>query len=142
MMVETCPKNGECRYYDLDGVVCNEGDYGTCPEYLRLTRGSMRLRLPIMKMWPPGAEPEEQCNLWEEIKTGVKTSEYRKAIPYWLKRLRHDKIQGGVILEFTVGYPKGGVPRLEAQATEIIIHCEDDTLELKFDPSSVVEVPA
>ena len=83
-------------------------------------------------------------NLYEEIKSGRKTSEWRDASPYWLRRLLTNRLtKEGLkyVLQvrgynpqelttllkvhrawFTVGYPKGNIPRLEADITALIYH--------------------
>lgn len=94
----------------------------------------------------------EGKDLWEEIRTGRKTSEWRDATPYWFRRLLRS---GGLIINteevldlskslkvrrawFIVGYPKANLPRLEAEITAIFLHGETQQFEVKF--SSIKEV--
>ncbi len=105
----------------------------------------------IPRRWPPDAPAEEQRDLYEEIKTGKKTVEYRDATPYWAKRLlihkrvpptkyRHSfKHQLKVKRAwFTVGFPKGSVPRLEADITDLIY--DSDTEQFEIHIANVKEV--
>jgi len=92
--------------------------------------------------------------LWyEEIKSGRKTSEWREASDYWLKRLctlppkkivelvnRKPTSLNIVPLPtysvskawFTVGYPKNNLPRLEADIVGILIHLDTQQLEIQI----------
>lgn len=93
-------------------------------------------------------------DLWEEIKHGRKTSEWRDVCKYWLKRLitRAELQINGTEPEylakflkvhrawFVVGYPKGNLPRLEVDITELIHHPSSSELEIKF--ANVKEVTA
>jgi hypothetical protein len=55
-------------------------------------------------------------DLWKEILLGEKTSEWRNASPFWVKYFnRHQPRRAW----FVVGYPKGNMPRIEADIVEI-----------------------
>jgi len=78
----------------------------------------------------------EGRDLYEEIRTGRKTSEFREDTPYWRKRLidfilklpKNEMIRAW----FVCGYPKGNLPRLEATITEILDIEDSKQLEIKF----------
>jgi len=84
--------------------------------------------------------------LYDQIKDGTKTSEWRDATPYWFRRLLRS---GNLIINteetlnlsrslkvhtawFVQGYPKDNLPRLEAKITEIYLHGEIQQFEVKF----------
>ena len=101
----------------------------------------------LKKLWTyPGGKT---VHLYEEIKSGRKTSEWRDLKSYWMKRLLkqdptihllYDEhltadLTGGLRVQrawFVTGYPKGNIPRLEAYVTGIIYHGNLDQLEIKF----------
>lgn len=87
--------------------------------------------------------------LYEEIKSGRKTSEWRDFIPFWVKRLlKQDptpmilfddnfkaNLTGGLKVKrawFVKGYPRGNLPRLEAYVTCLLYHGDTDQLEIQF----------
>jgi len=104
----------------------------------------------------------ETIDLYEEIKAGRKTSEWRDASDYWIKRLTTltplDKALNmpldlatyegtGIMLKdklkvhrawFTVGYPRYSVPRLEADITDLILHPREGQFEIQI--ANVVEI--
>jgi len=93
----------------------------------------------------------KDLDLYEEIKAGRKTSEWRDNTEYWKKRLHVRRIEfplltyllggptGKIIRAwFVCGYPKGNLPRLEATITEVLEVEDSDQLEIKF--KDVVEV--
>ena len=88
----------------------------------------------------------KDLDLYEEIKAGRKTSEYRDDTEFWRRRLISfilEKPREGIIDEvvrawFVCGYPKGNVPRLEATITEVLDAEDSEQLEVKF--KDVVEV--
>lgn len=89
----------------------------------------------------------KDLDLYEEIKAGRKTSEWRDNTPYWRKRLisslltknpAMDRRFGVVRAWFVCGYPKGNLPRLEATITEVLDVEDSEQLEVKF--KNVVEV--
>lgn len=102
----------------------------------------------------------KDLDLYEEIKAGRKTSEWRDNTEYWRSRLcsslvipRPHKVfniafeQPDMRAWFVVGYPKGNLPRLEATITEVVesvgysplgIITDSDQIEVKF--KDVVEV--
>ena len=107
----------------------------------------------LKKLWtyPNG----KTVHLYEEIKSGRKTSEWRDVKSHWIKRLlkqdptkRHifnetlrANLTGGLRVNrawFVTGYPKGNLPRLEAYVTGVIYHGNTDQLEIKF--IDVIEV--
>ena len=87
-------------------------------------------------------------NLYEEIKAGRKTSEWRDASEYWSRILAGEprssfdydygdihNLTGRLEVSkawFVVGYPKGNLPRLEADITALIFHRNSDQFEIKF----------
>ncbi|GAI15073.1 unnamed protein product [marine sediment metagenome] len=77
---------------------------------------------------------------WEDIyaaiKTGLKTSEWRDLSPYWKKRL--EKTPPPTRANFTVGFPKENLPRLEADIKAIIRH--EDTGQYEIQVVNVVEI--
>jgi len=87
-------------------------------------------------------------NLYQEIKDGRKTNEWRDASEYWSRilagepRSTFDMYGYGDAHKFTpepseawfvVGYPKGNLPRLEADITALIFHRNSDQFEIQFD---------
>lgn len=95
----------------------------------------------------------EGKDLWEEIKSGRKTSEWRDFCKYWLYRLCKPRNPNILILYINVngtapqevspwlkvkkawflqGYPKGNLPRLEAEITGLVYHPDSSQLEIKF----------
>jgi hypothetical protein len=112
------------------------------PDYVYLT---------LPQRWPPDAPPEEQRDLYQEIKTGKKTVEYRDAVPFWASRLLTSKNVPTAKYRssyknqlkvhrawFTIGYPKGSVPRLEADITDLIY--DPDTKQFEIHIANVEEV--
>jgi len=103
----------------------------------------------LKRMW-------EGRDLWEEIKSGRKTSEWREASDYWIKRLINvpvkrvielANLERGDVLKFTpkvkrawfvVGYPKYCFPRLEADIAKVVLH--KDTQQLEIEIENVSEV--
>lgn len=85
-------------------------------------------------------------DLYEEIKSGRKTSEWRDATEFWFNRLcmrgkSHEYKIGEVDLTdslkvykawFVIGYPKNNLPRLEADITYLIYHVPNGQLEIQF----------
>lgn len=89
----------------------------------------------------------EGKDLWEEIKQGRKTSEWREATSYWFKRLLikgaepmaspyeidyHRRFWKVHKAWFVGGYPKANLPRLEAEITGLVYHPDSSQLEIKF----------
>jgi hypothetical protein len=86
----------------------------------------------------------EGRDLWKEIKTGQKTSEWRDVTPFWFNRLclvnlavfqRRSDISNILKVHkawFVVGYPKGNLPRLEVEIVGLFYHSETNQLEIKF----------
>jgi len=91
-------------------------------------------------------------DLYEEIKQGRKTSEFRDMTHYWIKRLCHranwlvDSNQPQDLTKylrvhkawFVVGYPKGNLPRLEADIVGLF--CDPLAMQLEIKFTNVVEV--
>jgi hypothetical protein len=89
-------------------------------------------------------------DLYDEIKSGRKTSEWRNTTNFWCARLiergsisqyfgwaiSHDISHGLKVHKawFVIGYPKGNLPRLEADIIGLIYHPElkNPQLEIKF----------
>ncbi len=104
-----------------------------------------KVLINLMQWWPPHLPREEQYDLYEAIKDGTKTSEYRDAIDHWTKRLfkKGDLSEPKVNrIWLVVGYPKGSLPRLEADIKRILVSYNDwgdpDQYEIQFE--NVVEV--
>jgi len=77
-------------------------------------------------------------DLYEEIKQGRKTSEWRNTTDYWLNRLFFKKPPPRRAW-FVVGYPRGNLPRLEADIIGILLHVGEDQIEVKI--ANVEEIP-
>jgi len=94
-----------------------------------------------------------RVNLYEEIKAGRKTSEWRDASDYWLKRFCTLPVKKVVDLVkekpaslnivplptcskskawFTIGYPKNNLPRLEADIFAVFLHRDTQQLEIQI----------
>jgi hypothetical protein len=93
-------------------------------------------------------------DLYEEIMSGRKTSEWRETSIFWLRRLLTKRLtlEGlSKVLDthkhgiqnltpllrvhtawFVVGYPRGNVPRLEADITGLLYHLDSRQLETQF----------
>lgn len=89
-----------------------------------------RIIFHLARFWPPEASKNKQKNLYEEIKCGNKTSEWRKNNKYWRKRLLRDNRPSKAW--FVIRYPKGSLPRVEADISDIIVHEESGQIEVKF----------
>ena len=99
-------------------------------------------------------ETSKIVDLYEEIKAGRKTSEWRNFSSYWqrrlllcsgLKALSKKPIDCTEDLKaskawFVVGYPKNNLPRLETDIVELIYHPKSEQFEIKF--ANVQEVVA
>jgi hypothetical protein len=130
----------------------------------------------LSKHFPPltPIRPYLHCaeTLYEQIKNGKKTSEWRDFSKYWTYRLCHAKrsnhLPAALVFNIVVngtepqdltpwlkvkrawfvqGYPKGNLPRLEADITGVVYHPEvkefpahSQQLEIKF--TNVKEVTA
>jgi hypothetical protein len=55
-------------------------------------------------------------DLWLDIIRGDKTSEWRDASPFWIKYFKNHNPRKAW---FVVGYPKGNLPRLEADIISV-----------------------
>ena len=110
------------------------------------------VRFVLMRWWPRGAPRREQTDLYEAIKNGQKTSEYRDDSDYWRVRLFNekglnlifnavdrDKLSKVFIYPeylkhreatFTVGYVK--YPRLRADIEYILWHREEAQFQVKI----------
>jgi len=83
-------------------------------------------------------------DLYEEIKAGRKTSEFRDCTDYWTDRLYKKKMIDEIMhltpkvdkAWFVVGFPKGSLPRLEADITNILTKIDNEgfaeQIEIKF----------
>lgn len=84
--------------------------------------------------------------LYQQIKEGLKTSEWRDTTAYWIQRLligsdykfyskktidlsRDLKVHTAWFVE---GYPKGNVPRLEAEIIGLFYHPDSNQFEIQF----------
>lgn len=84
--------------------------------------------------------------IYEDFRAGRKTSEWRDASPYWLKRLcdlSQQELWGMDTCNltdklkvhrawFVEGYPKGNLPRLEADVVAVIYHSLSKQLEIQI----------
>jgi hypothetical protein len=84
--------------------------------------------------------------LYEKIRTGTKTSEWRNFSPYWqkmllycenLKALSERPIDCTKDLRvhkawFVQGYPKGNLPRLEADIVRLTYYPQGSQFEISF----------
>jgi len=118
----------------------------------------------LSKHFPPltPVRPYLHCaeTLYEQIKKGKKTSEWRSFSKYWLYRLCKERNPNVLILYidvngtvpqkldawlkvkrawFVEGYPKGSLPRLEADITGLLYHPSSSQLEIKFTNVSCVQ---
>lgn len=99
----------------------------------------------LKRFWKGDADKEYDgtVDLYEEIKSGRKKSEYRDATPYWAKRLLKTKRDLKESIPnrawFVVGYPRGNLPRLEADMRDIIV-LHVDTGQYEICVENVVEV--
>jgi hypothetical protein len=85
----------------------------------------------------------KDLDLYEEIRAGRKTSEWRDNTPYWRRRLISSLLKrpvDGTRAWFVVGYPKGNLPHLEATITEVLDDEDSEQLEIRL--KDVVEVKA
>lgn len=80
----------------------------------------------------------KDLDLYEEIKAGRKTSEWRDVTDRWRKILRSKPRPERAW--FVCGYPKGNVPRLEADIRGIILHLESEQYEVLI--ANVEEIKA
>ena len=110
----------------------------------------------LAKYFPPRSmQPYDMAHpetLYERIRSGEKKSEWRDATPYWFKRLcfrgtivaaaeKPMNITGNLKVKkawFVQGYPKGNLPRLEANITGLVYHSVTQQLEIQF--ANVMEV--
>lgn len=116
----------------------------------------------LAKYFPPRTmKPYHMADprtLYEKIKDGSKTSEWRDLSKYWVKRLcvEGKSLDGKTLVrtaDFFIGgdkpqdlkeflkvhrawfvesYPKDSLPRLEAEITGLVYHPSDSQLEIKF----------
>jgi len=91
--------------------------------------------------------PGFMVNLYDDIKTRRKTSEFRNMIHYWIKRLCPNAVWDPFAgkpqdltkyLEvseawFVTGYPKGSLPRVETDIRALWCDSYCSQLEIKFD---------
>lgn len=85
----------------------------------------------LKRFWKGNADKEYDgtVDLYEEIRTGRKTSEFREDTEFWEERLLN---AAGKRAWFVVGYPKGNLPRLEANITEVTLNLGAEQFEIKF----------
>jgi len=88
---------------------------------------SVFLHLKRFWTYPNG----ETVDLYEEIKSGRKTSEWREPTNYWITRLLLEPQPKHAC--FVVGYPKNNLPRLEADISLIFYHVFDNQIEIQFE---------
>jgi len=114
-----------------------------------MAKGIVTFHLKRFWEYPDG----RTVDLYEEIKAGRKTSEFRDWTDYWVDRLyrrTRDKNNPYIpILRpkvkrawFVVGYPKGNLPRLEADIKNIVVHSDENGYaeQVEIQLENVVEV--
>lgn len=89
-----------------------------------------RVIFNLKSFWPPDAPRNQQVRLYEEIKAGRKTCEYRDNKPYWRQRLLGKRRPTKAW--FVEGYPKGSLPRLETDITRIKVNETSGKIEIYF----------
>jgi hypothetical protein len=107
---------------------------------------------------PPGTTPSSRIahsdTVYERIRRGEKTSEWRDFNPYWQKRLllcydlkalsrKPIECTGDLRVHkawFVQGYPKGNMPRIEAQITGLIYHPAWHQFEIQFKRTREVRI--
>jgi hypothetical protein len=94
-------------------------------------------------------------DLYEDIKAGRKTSEWRDLSNYWCQLLTgmpKEKLESTVALVgdnltellkvkkawFVVGYPKNNLPRLEVDIVDLLLSRDSDQFEIRI--ANVVEM--
>lgn len=90
-----------------------------------------RMVFRIKREWPIGGKMRE---LWPMFLSGEKKSEFRDATDYWQARLIPKPDKAWLV----VGFPKGSIPRLEADVIDVIHH--EDTEQYEVVLENVVEV--
>jgi len=90
-----------------------------------------RVIFNLARFWPRKAPRNQQVELYEEIKSGRKTSEWRDNTEHWRKRLLKHPAPSRAW--FVVGFPKNSLPRLEADIVDIVVHEESGQIEVKFE---------
>jgi hypothetical protein len=115
----------------------------------------------MMWTYPDGSERR----LYDEIKSGRKTSEWRDFKPFWIKRLLKKtedishivkgfgvsdtiELTGGLRVGrawFVEGFPKNSLPRLEAIITDLLYHntghlLNNDTGQFEIKFKDVIEI--
>ncbi len=98
-----------------------------------------RIIFRLKRLWtyPDGTT----VDLYNEILEGRKTSEFRDCKDYWADRFYKRKTVNDVVFVFPkvdrawfiVGFPKGNLPRLEADITNIITHRDDEGYATQFE---------
>ena len=108
------------------------------------SQGRRVILFHLMRFWEGqvGSTYIKNLDLYEEIKAGRKTSEYRDNVLYWRKRLISSllkKPKEDTRAWFVCGYPRGNLPRLEATITEVVD--DEEQLEIKFKDVEEVTLP-
>ena len=87
-----------------------------------------RIIFHLKRFWPIG---NTTVDLYEKIKAGKKTTEWRDNTEYWRNRLGIDGNRPRPAKAwFVVGYPRDMLPRLEADI--IGVHIDDDQIGILF----------
>lgn len=121
-----------------------------------MSKGIFRMPKVVFRLkrfWVVGGKT---VDLYQEIKEGRKTIEYRKATFYWFKRLVKGVIPFKTLLGklpvdltnrllirkawFTVGYPENNLPRLETDITRLVLDPVNKQLQIHI--GNVEEVVA
>ena len=99
-----------------------------------------RIIFHLKRLWK---ENGETVDLWNQILTGKKTSEWRDDTPYWRSRLLNpDGTPKVYVAWFVVGYPKNNKPRIEAPITNITVYpkeYQNPRIQIQFAMSTEVK---
>lgn len=96
------------------------------------SKGRKAVLFRLKRFWEGqvGSMYIEGLDLYEEIKAGRKTSEWRDLTDRW-RSILHSTPKP-TRAWFVCGYPKGNMPRLEADIVGIVCHLESDQYEIKI----------
>jgi hypothetical protein len=113
------------------------------PSFMDIREKRIIFRLKRFWEGQVGDKYIKNLDLWKEIASGRKTSEWRDASEYWSKRL-YAPIPSPFpnqlvripkkfdIIWFTCGYPKNNLPRIEADHVSTTLHHDTQQYEIAF----------
>jgi hypothetical protein len=144
-----------------DSLICVE-----CLTKSALRRATGKVVFNLKTFMPIDGKNGPNVNLYDEIKAGPKTSEWRDANRHWIQRLTkgfgsyemiamippQDELDCDTAIDLTMflkpkmawfirGYPKGSLPRLEARITKLIYWANKNSMhqfEIQF--TDVIEI--